>query len=252
MLRKMGPMLFFAPDDQSAGGSDGTGADKGQPDDQQSKGGTAGGSVTALKPWLAQLTDDLKQNEVLGGHPNPSSAFNYLLGKIAEMEGKQDPGKGEQTVNTTYEKFSKSLRTEDDPLGGVGDFLQKKLQAMGLSQKDAESFFDDFQTAMDSEKVRVTKEGNKMTQQVLKDLWGDKYEENINFMARTAKAAGDEKNELQGLLDATGASINPYVWEMMARVGRHLAEDVSVPGNAGGTASKTDPDCPIDYSIPSK
>ena len=253
MLIKMGPMLFLAPDDQPAGGSDGTGANKGQPDESQSKGGAAGGSVTALKPWMAQLSDDLKQNAILGGHANPSSAYNFLLGKIAEMEGKQDTKKGAKTVTpTTYEKFSKSLKTEDDPLGGVGKFLQEKFQAMGLSQKDAESFFDEFQTAMDSEKTRVTKEGNKMTQKILKELWGEKYDENINFMARTAQAAGDEKNELQGFLDATGASINPYVWEMMARVGRHLSEDIGVPGNAGGSAGNTDPDCPIDYSTPSK
>jgi hypothetical protein len=253
MLIKMGPMLFLAPDDPSAGGQDGTGTDKGQPDNQQSKGGAAGGSVTALKPWMAQLSDDLKQNAILGGHSNPSSAYNFLLGKIAEMEGKQKDLKDTKTVTqTNYEKFSKSLKAEDDPLGGVGAFLQQKFQSMGLPQEDAESFFDEFQTAMDAEKTKVTKEGNKMTQKVLKELWGDKYDENINYMARTAQAAGDEKNELQGFLDATGASINPYVWEMMARVGKHLSEDIGIPGNAGGKAGYTNPYCPIDYSVPSK
>lgn len=252
MWRKMGPMLFLAPDDPSAGGLDGKGSDKGQPDDQQGGGDAAGGSGTALQPWMAQLPDDLKRNPILAQHKKPGEAFTFLLSRIEEMEGRQDAGKGGETVPNDYENFSKRLKAEDDPLGGLSEFLKMKLQEKGWARKDAEAFFDDFQAAMDSEKQRVAKEGNKMTQKVLKDLWGDKYEENINFMARTAKAAADEKNELQGLLDATGASINPYVWEMMARVGRHLAEDVGMPGNAGGRTGATDPDCPIDYSIPSK
>lgn len=100
---------------------------------------------------------------------------------------------------------------------------------------------------------KLATEGGKYLDEVLKKQWGDDFDKKRAAMSRSVNTfVGSNKQLLKGL-QQTGATVNPYIAEVLARVGEHISEDGGVMSTASGASSQRDYNgSPIDYSTPTR
>lgn len=254
MFKMMGlDRIFYAPEaGGSTGGSsepeskpeDGIKAAGGAPEGEQVNGanGPDAGSA-AGRAWMAQLPGELKDNHTLAQYKTMGEAFKALMGEAGNA-GKQQ--------KQTYKEFGAKLNEEDDPFGLMGASLIGSLETLGIEQAEAEKVVKKFNEDIQISKTKMLNEGKNFTEAAVRKLWGNDYKNRRISMAKGYSALGDTDGSLQQMLDESGASLNPAVWEVLSRVGKLISEDGELAGGtAGGSSSRKDPLCPVDYSKPS-
>lgn len=256
----MGGLMFLAPDGEPAGSSDGAQAQKATPEDP-SKSEEAGGegakapegapAGNAVPSWMSQLPDSLKTDEAFAKYDSFADFAKAAKESMArETQGQKDGSRKEApqaVAPVKYADFGKKLDEETDPLGTQSEFLAKKLESMGVSQKDAEAFFDAYQDNSKEMAKKFSEQGGQWCEQKMRHDWGDQYKARKNLMDRTLKALGDNDGKLTAMLKNTGSLMNPAVWETLSRVGSLLADD-TVAFSAETAAGKgRNPFAPVDY-----
>ena len=206
----------------------------GQPEGTQSTGNsTPEGVKGAASPaWMAQLPNDLKNEADLQQY---ATLADYVRSTRAKSDGSEGPGSNtKETKPIQYENFEKNLDADSDPFGVISESLKTTLQEAGVPEEVAEKVFD---------AVSAGQEGS--TKQ-LKKTWGDKYDEKRKAMSRAYIALVQPDENLASALDRTGASINPAVADLLARIGESIREDGSFPSNTT-TARGKNPKVPVHY-----
>jgi len=254
LIDLMGTRVLMAPEGEPAGSTDGTETVAEPEDAKQSAGeskaavgGEKDGSAPGVPAWMAQLPNDLKTNLDIAKYKT--------LGEY--VKAMQD-GKKEEAKETTeaksepvkYTNFAKKFDAEDDPFGDMSSFTVSELEKLGIPQDKAEAFFEEYSNASKNAKGRLLKEGAAWCAAQKANEWGDNFDQKKNQMLKASTAYIDK--DLEAKLQATGALVNPAVWELLSRVGGSIAEDHPVFMAESGTAKKAvDPLAPIDYSKPS-
>lgn len=239
MRFKMGLREFYAPEGTPAGGTDGSGAPVGAPEESNA------GSGSAKTPaWMAQLPGDLKTDESLAKYATVGDAIKGLMENQGKPEEKKESGP------VKYENFAKKLNVDDDPFGEIGEGLKSYLEKKGRTQADAEEFFDSFSEVLKTAKGNMIKNGRELCEKAVKAQWGSEYEAKRALMAKGYLALGDTDGSLQRALDESGASLSPATWELLSRIGRLVSEDSGSPVKGTGGAVRKG-GVPIDYSKPS-
>lgn len=243
-------MLFLAPDEGTpTDGTDGAGKTTEAPEDGHGDAGEEGGTKppegapdAGGKPsWMQQLPDSLKNDEALSKYAS-FAEFTKAAKEAMDKKPADTDGKEGAKAPVAYKDFAKKLDVNTDPMGTQTQFLMDKLQSMGVSQKDAEAFFDDFQGNVTKNTQGFLEKGQEWCDQKMRHDWGDKYQERKNLMDRAMKSLGDKDGSLSKQLKATGSMANPAVWEAMSRIGSLLADDTAVFSTEHTTAAKASDD----------
>ena len=237
----MGRNIYYAPDGVPAGTTDGNvGANAPET-------ANGNGSAAPTPAWMAQLPNDLKDNEGLAQYKTLGDAIKGLMGEKAEtkpVEAKKEPAK--------FENFSKKFDTSVDPFGNLTEKTVKYMEGKGMTQTEAEEFFDAMSENYKSAQKEMIEKGREYCEKAVKAQWGNDYEAKRNLMVKGYQALGDTDGSLQKALDTSGASLAPAVWELLSRVGAIVSEDGASPVRGiGGSGKKNTDGVPIDYSTPS-
>ncbi|MFA5583610.1 MAG: hypothetical protein WDA09_05285 [Bacteriovoracaceae bacterium] len=215
----------------------------GQPDGNQSTGEkTDDGKGTTSPSWMAQLPNDLKNEADLQQY---ATLADYVR-STREPKTDGSEGAGEEIVPLKYENFEKRLEADTDPFGVVTESLKTTLENSAIPKEVAEKVFDTLTEAQNGSIQQLLEKGKDWCEATLKKNWGDEYEVKRKAMSRAYLALVESDAALAKELDRSGASINPAVAELLARVGKSIEEDGTIPSNVSG-ASRTGSKVPVRY-----
>jgi hypothetical protein len=218
----------------------------GQPEGTQSTGNSTpeGGKGTASPAWMAQLPNDLKNEADLQQY---ATLADYVRSTRAKNDGSEGSGSNtRETKPIQYENFEKSLDADSDPFGVISDSLKTTLQEAGVPEEVAEKVFDAVSAGQEGSTKQLIEKGKDWCEAQLKKTWGDKYDEKRKAMSRAYVALVQPDENLASALDRTGASINPAVADLLARIGESIREDGSFPSNTTASRGKN-PKVPVHY-----
>lgn len=159
--------------------------------------------------------------------PEEIAAFRAKLGVPAKPE---DYGWGKLPDGVTEDRLDKAKFAE----------WRKELHEAGIPKAAAERLIGKRIAEMHGEEVAREKartDAMLAGEQSLKQEFGDKFDENVNFARWTAQEFGDEK--LIQVLDATGLGSSPEVVKFLAKIGRAMADD-SARGSGSSRPTSTD------------
>lgn len=209
----------------------------GQPDGPQSTGDKGATSPS----WMAQLPNDLKNEADLQKF---ATLADYVR-STRQPDGNE--GAGKETAPVKYENFEKSLGTELDPFGWVGDSLKETLENAAIPKEVAEGIFDSLVESQNNSIEQLVEKGKDWCEAQLKKNWGADYEAKRAAMSRAYVALVESDKDLATDLDRSGASINPAVAELLSRIGQSIEEDGSIGSNRSAARNARDPKVPVKY-----
>ena len=215
----------------------------GKPDDTQSTGENANdGKGTTSPSWMAQLPNDLKNESDLQQY----ATLADFVRSTRETKNDGNEGVTKEIVPIKYENFEKSLEADTDPFGVVTESLKATLENSAIPKEVAEKVFDALTEAQNGSIQQLLEKGKDWCEATLKKTWGDDYVAKRKAMSRAYLALVEPDANLAKELDRSGASINPAVAELLARIGQSIEEDGSITSNKSG-ASKRDSKVPVRY-----
>lgn len=240
-----GPRVFRAPDDGAAAPGDGSGVPQGEPEAAGSEGGAGTqGKGASVPGWMGQLPDDLKADPELAKYP---TIGDYVKASRAKADGKKADVAAPVPVEYD-EGFSAKIDESDDPFGDKTQWLKDQLSRRGVAQKDAEQIIGEYGKVCRQSYDRMFKEGQAWRDARLAQQWGDKAKQNTRYAQRALRLAVGGDKALQEAMDRTAVTINPVVWEVMARLGSRLSDDTAAySGETGTGQGPVNPFAPIKF-----
>lgn len=236
------------PDAKGAPGADGMEQQElGQPEGTQSTGKTASasGSGTASPAWMSQLPNDLKNESDLQQYATLADFVRST--RQAKDDGSKEGGEAAKEIEpVNYEGFEKSLDADSDPFGVITESLKTTLEVSGIPKEVAEKVFDALSEAQNGSMQQLVDKGKDWCEAQLRKSWAEQYETKRRAMSRAYIALVQSDSDLAKALDRTGASINPAVAELLARIGQSIEEDGSIGSNATGSKARN-PKVPVRY-----
>lgn len=187
-------------------------------------GGKTPASMQPENPkWMSQLPDELKGNEKLSKYNSLGEALSALLD--GSKGDTKDAGKGQQGNEPDVEyNFSKDLSDSDDPDGIVRNTMKDAIKNMKLPQEEADKVYSSFVDTYAKIEEGVKKNAAEVCEKELKETWGDKYDENMASMKRAYKSLVPEGSDLDKGLKSTMAENNPFVVDLLAKIGKSISE----------------------------
>jgi len=219
----------------------------GEPEGDQSTGDTTqkGERGTTSPAWMAQLPNDLKNEADLQQYATLADFVRST--KQAKSDGSEEAeGDTKETEPITYEEFEKSLDADSDPFGVISESLKTTLEASSVPKEVAEKVFDAISEAQNGSMKQLVEKGKDWCEAQLKKSWADQYDAKRKAMSRAYVALVQPDSDLAKALDRTGASINPAVAELLARIGESIEEDGSIGSNTTGSKGRN-PRVPVRY-----
>ena len=118
------------------------------------------------------------------------------------------------------------------------DVWREKLHKANVPASTAERLLDEVigeSFAMEAEITKRTEQwGNS-----LKQVFGDKYDSEVNFARLALSQLGDEAKELKTLLSETGLGNHPALVKLLSNYGKTLQQDSNSGGRGNGTFTGT-------------
>ncbi len=204
--------------------------------------------------WMGQLPDDLKQDEELSKFATLGDLAKFVKEASKETQNQED-GSGEEagTEEPTEYSFEDTIGENFDPFGKTSESLKSYFAKNKVPEEVAQGAYKALNEAMQASTEKLVTEGGKYLDDVLKKQWGDDFDKKRTAMSRSYNAFIASNAQLEQGLQQTGATVNPYIAEVLARVGEHISEDGGVVSTLSGASSKRDYNgSPIDYSKNSK
>lgn len=211
--------------------------------------------------WMAQLSDDLKGNEVLDPYKDGDlSAFAQAhldtLGKVSDLDGRATKAEGEKTdlegkladsipklgeepteaETTAYRdamgipatpeeyEFPKAEGIEHDE--DTVEWARGMFHAAGVTKVQAAAIsqgYDKFQAEVEKDYLAETVKAEEAARVALKAEWGAGFEENMKFIRRGWKHFTD--SELDAFMKESGIGNHPLLLRFMLKVGTAMGED---------------------------
>lgn len=204
-----------------------------------------------IPAWMAQLPKELRGNEELAKYKTMGEAFKDLIAKSEEKnatptnQNEPEAEQNGQSIPVKYNNFAKKLSDNFDPLGDLTNNIVDGLQNLGIPQDKAEAIIDICEESNKNALNNLISKGVGYTEEVMKKQWGNNYEQNRKLMTK-GYVAIDPDGSLQKILDASGTSLQPSVWEVLSRVGKLVSEDKAV-GSQKGKGYASESDIPVKY-----
>lgn len=197
--------------------------------------------------WRAQLPKDLRDNENLKSFKTIGELANAYLGKNTEDK------KGE-TSNSFIQFEEQSKEWEDfkdklavDPTGIVSAELVEVAKKNGVSASQLKEVMKGLNEANEKSIDKLRSQASAMCENTLKQVWGDKYDGNVEDMKRGFKKIVGEDKEFFMSLSNAGLNNSPIVCELLRRVGTFFNAPKPQTGRVEHTAEEVNP-----YGIPSQ
>ncbi len=186
--------------------------------------GNTPASTPAESPkWMSQLPDELKGNETLSKHASLGEALKALLDGSDEKAKEPVEGQKEETPPVEY-NFSKDFPEEIDPEGLIRDTMKQAVTDLKLSAEDADKVYSSIVETFEKTEESLVKNASEKCEKVLKETWGDKYDDNLASMKRAYKHLVPEGSDLEKGLKASMAENNPFVADLLSKVGKAISE----------------------------
>lgn len=206
------------------------------------------GSGEPLKPFMAQYSPDLKTNEYLaelGGHTEVAKTLLDFKGKLDNAVIKPSTEASEEEWNAYYTALGRPGNPEGYELSGnydenvLAEFKKQAFEA-GVPKQAAEKIFqwyDSIEAQRQEAYAEARKAELEKASEGLKESWGDKYEENSQYVRKAYEAFIPP--EIASKLDEPGPDgvalgNSPWFMELMLRVGKEVAGD-SLPTGTNAT-----------------
>jgi len=200
----------------------------------EGEGTTPASEQPETKKWMSQLPDKLKGNENLSKYESLGEALESLLdGSTSKTEGDGD-GEQEGKKPAVEYNFSKDLTDNDDPNGVIRSSIKDAISEMELPAENADKVYSNFVDTFNGMEEKVRKGASEKCESSLHESWGDKYDENLASMKRAYTALVPEGSELEIGLKSTLAESNPYVVDLLSKVGQSISEHTPPRSTAVG------------------
>lgn len=246
--RLMTRHVLMMPDAGVATSADDGKGTEAKPDTVQQDGSGATpeeeGKGTSTPGWMGMLPDDLKQDSELAKYPTIGEYIKAMKASAAAESPKQP---GEAKPVEYDDKFATKLGVIADPLGDVTASLKRQLGALGIPQSKAEAFVKALDEGYTKAFERYQKEGTAWRDAQLARRWGEQAKAKTNLANRAIQLVVGDDKDLADELARSGVTVNPAMWEAMARVGAMLGDDAMAFSKETGTAPRVDPFHPIHY-----
>lgn len=193
-------------------------------------------------PWNGLSDDDKKYVETKGFKDTSALLKSYreaeksLSQKISLPQ--EDDTEGMSKLYSKLGRPDSSDKYEFEADESIKADAQKLLFENGLSQKQAKNLVDGYNTLMKAQQEALDKKAQEQSEadrQAIVSEWGDKADENNQFMARGVKAISDKygitEEELNNFELAIGTK---KFMEMFKSIGKDFAEDnLTLSGTSG-------------------
>jgi hypothetical protein len=208
------------------------------------------------KPWLEQVSADIRTNELLGGIEN----VNDLAGKHIELAGKMDqaifkPGEGatEEDVKAYREKMDipetsegYEIKRPDLPKGlPYDEDLEKAalevFHKAGMNREAAQMAMDFYnnmvieaykQMETDAEQARLDTKA-----QLTKD-WGDELKPRVQKAERVLERFDSSSGDFKLRLEEKGLAYDPATYRFLNEIAQSVSEDTLMkPAEQGADAN---------------
>ena len=175
--------------------------------------------------WRSQLPDKYKTDTRLDGMTSIGDAMDKLF---AQIDGKTEKPAGPDVkkdgdVPTEY-KFSKQFDKTFDSKGLYQKGIEEALKASKATPEMAEAIHAAIADGISATIEDYKNHGAEDCQTVLKSVWGDKFEKNSVFAQKAYKQLVQEGSELDKNLKLTQVDNNPFVQELLAKIGSGISE----------------------------
>jgi hypothetical protein len=221
-------------------------------------GAQQGGSTEPLRPYMAQLPDNLKQNKLIA----ESETFGDLASRFIELHGKADgavkiPGEGASdeevkaylsAVGVPDTADGYQINADNLPEGlqvteEAMKYLKEASHELALNPKQAQGVFDKWnaeQARREQAGVEARKKSAEDGIAALRTKWAGDYDSKL----AAAKKAVNDFGEIAGVniqeeLAALGnLDNNPAMLRIFAAIGERISEDSRLPGAGGREAGQ--------------
>lgn len=230
------------PDAQAPEGPDGGVATTVVTDGAQGT-GTPDSTQTTNPKWMSQLPDELKGNELLAKYDSLGNAFKGLLdGSVAKVEDGVDTGTEEKTTDDAGEityTFTKSFSEELDSTGDLDKSLTEALKGLKIDAESADAIHSAIIDSHEHGMNQLRTNGEKLCKAELQKMWGDAYDAKQAAMKRAYDHLVPADSPLAKGLRMTQSENNPFVADLLARVGESISEHTPpLSSTSGGAKSK--------------
>jgi len=181
--------------------------------------------------WRSQLPDKFKTDPRLDGITSIADAMEKFLelkdGKKPDPESPDVKKEGDLEY-----KFSKQFDATFDSKGLYQKGIEEALKASKATPEMAEAVHAAIADGITATMEEYRKNGAEDCQTVLKSVWGDNFEKNSAFAQKAYKQLVPEGSELDKNLRMTQVENNPFVQELLAKIGSGISEqDVPLSNN---------------------
>lgn len=207
-------------------------ASGGEPNGTEENGTPESNGQPEMPKWKAQLPDKWKKDTRLDKYNSLDEAMAGLLDGSDASSESENAGDGDDAEKTDEEtdeklveyKFSKKFPKDIDSSGSLANAITDSLKSLKLSAEKADAVNSAIIDAHTSAIEKMKADGSKLLKDELKKIWGEKYDINAEFVSRAKSQLIPEGSDLAKGLDATYATNNPYVVQLLAKVGDLLNE----------------------------
>lgn len=225
--------------------------------------------------WIAQLSDDLKENEAFTSYESLSDfakAHLDTVGKVTDLDGKRKDAEGKVTdlegrLANSIPKLSDKA-TDEEKLAfytalGVpqksdeyefpkGEGVEHDENMIAWARdifhkahltKDQGAFisqaWDGFIQGMLKAETEADEKAKNEAEATLKSDWGADYDKNVEFIKRGWKKFSD--TEFDAFCEDSGIGNHPTFIKFIFNVGKAMGEDFSPSGQPPGGPTETVP-----------
>lgn len=205
--------------------------------------GTPDSTQTTNPKWMSQLPDELKGNELLAKYDSLGNAFKGLLdGSVAKVEDGGNTGTEEKTTDDAGEityAFTKSFSEELDSTGDLDKSLTEALKGLKLDAESADAIHSAIIDSHENGMNQLRTNGEKLCKAELQKMWGDAYDAKQAAMKRAYDHLVPADSPLAKGLRMTQSENNPFVADLLARVGESISEHTPpLSSTSGGAKGK--------------
>ena len=193
------------------------------------------------KKWTGMLPDKYKNDPRFADKDSFLDALDSILGEkepAQTEDGKSVENKDPLPEVTEY-KFSKTFDKTLDSKGVYEKSILETIKGSKLDQKTADllhsAMVDSMQITMDAFK----KSGAEDCNTILRDQWGDKYDVQSSNAKKAYSRLVKEGSDLDKNLKATQVENNPFVQQLLAKIGEGISE-TTIPNSNGSVLGRRD------------
>jgi len=177
--------------------------------------------------WTGMLPDKYKNDPRFSEKPSFLEALDSILEPTKEPAPEPD-GKKVEPVDTSEYTFTKTFDKEMDNKGVFENSILATIKDKGLTAEQADLLHSAMADGMASSMEAFKKAGAEDCATILHETWADKYDVQTANAKKAYSRLVPEGSPLDKNLKLTQVENNPFVQQLLAKIGEGLSE-ASIP-----------------------